>query len=185
VLLTSVQHFVSFVVSEGGISERGWAEKSYNSRGCYVVTAHHSQETGGNVSFPSSCRIRAEELSLYPGRLVWSCNGMNGWAWLFRVGSRSGGWIRTAFTTYFARIMHLTVLIRSLPCCLCVGPACAIVKISVFSVGGVSLLVHNKMERSTQKLTLVVALILGIQRYNWRGAELDSYCCYLHLKYVR
>jgi hypothetical protein len=134
-----------------------------------LLYRHSTSFPGDLWKFPSSCRIRTKELSLYPGRLVWSRNGMNGWTWLFRVGSRSGGWIRTAFTTYFARIMKLGVLIRSLPCCLCVGPVCGIVKISVFSAGSVSLLVRNKMESSTQILTFMVAPVLpriGIHLYN-------------------
>ena len=67
----------------------------------------------------------------YPCRLVRGCDGMNGWAWLFAVGQSSGGCLTTAFTIYFARIIvHLTVAVRSVWSCLCVGLVCAAVKIT-------------------------------------------------------
>jgi len=87
---------------------------------------------------------------LYSRRLVRGCDGMNGWAWLFAVGQSSGCCLATAFTIYFARIiLHLTVAVRSVWSCLCVGLVCGVVKISAPLL---ALLVHNTLKRNIKRI---------------------------------
>jgi hypothetical protein len=57
-----LQHFVSFCSLCGRY-------KLYSCADCYIATEYTPQETYENTGFPSSCRIRIEELLLYPGTL--------------------------------------------------------------------------------------------------------------------